>query len=234
MRHLDSLSLHKLALAALIITSTLVIIVATAWGIRYFATLHSAQAKGHASNPSAYTIGGFPLSGKLAPDFTLTDQFNQTVTLSSLRGHEVVLAFIDARCKSLCPLTAQIMYNAKSQLAPSAASQIQLVAVNANPDATSLTEIQSWSITHGMLRQWLFLTGAAQQLQAVYHLYNVYDAIDANGDSIHDPITFIIDATGHERLYFETLDSNSQADLKDEVTGLKIGMQQWLPPPGTK
>jgi cytochrome oxidase Cu insertion factor (SCO1/SenC/PrrC family) len=232
MRHSDGFPLHKLALAALIVTSTLVIIIATAWGIRYFATQHSASPNGHSTNPSDYAIGGFPLSGQLAPDFTLTDQFNQSVALSSLRGHEVVLAFIDARCKSLCPLTAQIMYNAKSQLTSSAASQIQLVAVNANPDATSLTEVQSWSITHGMLHQWLFLTGTSQQLEAIYHLYNVYDAIDSNGNSIHDPITFIIDATGHERLYFETLDSNSQADLKDEETGLKVGMQQWLPSPG--
>src|SRR5579883_78408 len=227
MRHMDGL--HKMALAALIATSTLVVIAATAWGVRFFATMHSSQTAKPSTNPSDYALGGFPLPGKLAPDFTLIDQFNQPVTLSSLRGHEVVLAFIDARCKTLCPLTAQIMYNAKVRLGATANGKIDLVAVNANPDATSVTEVQSWSISHGMLHQWEFLTGPASQLESIYHSYNVYDQVDASGNAQHEPITFIIDAQGHERLSFETLDSNNPADLKSQEIGLEAGMRQWLP-----
>jgi cytochrome oxidase Cu insertion factor (SCO1/SenC/PrrC family) len=226
MRHPDGF--HKLALAALIATSTLVIIVATAWVVRVVATRNTAQAA-QSTNPADYALGGFPLSGQLAPDFTLTDQFGHTVTLSSLRGHEVVLAFIDARCKTLCPLTAQIMYNARAQLGATANGKIDLVAVNANPDATSVTEVQSWSISHGMLHQWEFLTGPASQLESIYHSYNVYDQVDASGNAQHEPITFIIDAQGHERLSFETLDSNNPADLKSQEIGLEAGMRQWLP-----
>ncbi len=177
MRHLDSM--QKLALAALIASSALVIITATVLGIRLFRMSHN-QAVTQSTNPANYPIGGFPMTGNLAPDFTLTDQFGHPVTLSSLRGHEVVLAFIDSRCKTLCPLTAQIMYNAKAQLGSSAASRVDLVAVNANPTATSVTEVQAWSINHGMLHQWLFLTGTAQQLQSVYHLYNVYVQVSSN------------------------------------------------------
>ena len=226
MRHLDSM--QKLALAALIASSALVIITATVLGIRLFRMSHN-QAATQSTNPANYPIGGFPMTGNLAPDFTLTDQFGHPVTLSSLRGHEVVLAFIDARCKTLCPLTAQIMYNAKAQLGSSAASRVDLVAVNANPTATSVTEVQSWSINHGMLHQWLFLTGTAQQLQSIYHLYNVYVQVSSNELVQHDPIMFIIDAQGHERLYFETLDSNNQSDLKSQEIGLEHGIRQWLP-----
>jgi cytochrome oxidase Cu insertion factor (SCO1/SenC/PrrC family) len=181
------------------------------------------------TNPANYPIAGFPMTGNLAPDFTLTDQFGHPVTLSSLRGHEVALAFIDARCKTLCPLTAQIMYDARVQLGSSAASRVDLVAVNANPTATSVPEVQSWSINHGMLHQWSFLTGTAQQLQSVYHVYNVYVQVSSNDLVEHDPIIFIIDTQGHERLYFETLDSNSQPDIKSQEIGLEAGMKQWLP-----
>lgn len=169
------------------------------------------------------------MAGNLAPDFTLSDQFGHTVTLSSLRGHEVVLAFIDSQCKTICPLTSTIMYNAKAQLATSTASQVQLIAVNANPTATSITAVQAWSIAHGMLHQWLFLTGTAAQLQSVYSMYNVYVQVSTNKLVEHDPIIFIIDSKGHERLYFETLDSNSQLDLKSQEIGLESGMRQWLP-----
>jgi len=225
MRHPDGM--HKLALAALIATSTLVIIAGTAWGIRLF-TMSRNQTTTPSTNPANYAIGGFPMTGNPAPDFTLTDQFDHSVTLSSLRGHEVVLAFIDARCKTLCPLTAQIMYDAKARLGASAAGRVELVAVNANPTATSVTEVQSWSIQHGMLHQWLFVTGTAQQLDAVYHLYNVYVQVSSNELVEHDPIMFIIDPQGHERLYFETLGSNSQSDLKSQEIGLESGMRQWL------
>src|SRR2546423_14929239 len=171
MRHPDGM--QKLTLAAFIATTALVIITATAWGIRLFAMSHN-QTVTRSTNPANYAIGGFPMTGNLAPDFTLTDQLGHSVTLSSLRGHEVVLAFIDARCKTLCPLTANIMYDARVRLGSSAASRVDLVAVNANPTATSIPEVQSWSINHGMLHQWSFLTGTAQQLQSVYHVYNVY------------------------------------------------------------
>jgi cytochrome oxidase Cu insertion factor (SCO1/SenC/PrrC family) len=80
-----------------------------------------------------------------------------------------------------------------------------------------------------MFHQWKFLTGTTQQLEAVYHLFHVYIQVDSSGRDIHDPITFIIDAQGHERLSFETLPSGSQSDLGDAVSGLEAGMQQWLP-----
>ncbi len=225
MRYPDGM--QKLALAALIATSALVIIAATVWGIRLFAMSHN-QTPTQSTNPANYPIGGFPMTGNLAPDFTLIDQFGHPFTLSSLRGHEVVLAFIDARCKTLCPLTAQIMYNARAQLGASAASQVDLVAVNANPTATSVVEVEAWSINHGMLHQWSFVTGTAQQLQSVYHMYNVYVQVNSNELVVHDPIMFIVDAKGRERLYFETLDSNSQSDLKSQEIGLEAGMRQWL------
>src|SRR5436189_3569735 len=129
MRHPDGL--QKLTRAAFLATTALVIITATVWGIRLFA-LSRNQAVTQSTNPANYPIGGFPMTGNLAPDFTLTDQFGHPITLSSLRGHEVVLAFIDARCKTLCPLTAQIMYNAKVRLGSSAGSRVDLVAINAN------------------------------------------------------------------------------------------------------
>jgi len=229
MQHLDGM--QKLTRTAFIATIALVIITATVWGIRLFAMSRN-QTVTLSTNPANYPIGGFPMTGNLAPDFKLTDQFGHSVTLSSLRGHEVVLAFIDSRCKTLCPLTANIMYDAKVRLGASAASQVALVAVNANPTATSVVAVQAWSIAHGLLHQWLFLTGTAQQLWSVYHSYHVAVQVNSGGLVAHDPITFLIDAQGRERLYFETLDSNDKTDLNDQVIGLEAGMRQWLPRTG--
>ncbi len=225
MRHPDGI--RKLALAALIATSLLVVIAGSIWVSRLIALRTAPAATPVQVGNSA--ILGFPINGDMAPDFNLVDQFGHPASLSSLRGREVVLAFIDSRCTSLCPLTANIMYNAKTQLGTSASDRVTLVAINANPTATSVATVQSWSITHGMLHQWLFLTGTPQQLEDVYHRYGVYVKVDASGNDIHDPSMYIIDAQGHERLLFETLDSNSKPDLNSEESGLVIGMRQWLP-----
>lgn len=225
MRHTSGI--QKLALAGLIATSALVVVAAMVLGIRLL-TMHRNQAS---VPPTTDAVGGFPMNGNLAPDFNLVDQFGHSVTLSSMRGREVVLAFIDSRCKTLCPLTAEIMYNAKKQLGSSTASQVVLVAINANPVANSVAAVQSWSINHGMLHQWLFLTGTAQQLQSVYHQYGLYDQVTSDGQVTHDPAMYIIDASGRERLFFETFDSNTASDLSSEEIGLEAGMRQWLPQP---
>ncbi len=224
MRHPDSV--RKLALAALIATALLVVIAGSIWVSRLVA-LHTTPVAAPVQVANN-AILGFPINGDMAPDFNLVDQFGHPVSLSSLRGQEVVLAFIDSRCTSLCPLTANIMYSAKAQLGTSA-SHVTLVAINANPTATSIATVQAWSIDHGMLHQWLFLTGSPQQLQDVYHRYGVYVQVDASGNDVHDASMYIIDAQGHERLLFETLDSNSKPDLNSEESGLVIGMRQWLP-----
>lgn len=224
MRHPDSV--RKLALAALIATALLVVIAGSIWVSRLVA-LHTTPVAAPVQVANN-AILGFPINGDMAPDFNLVDQFGHPVSLSSLRGQEVVLAFIDSRCTSLCPLTANIMYSAKAQLGTSA-SHVTLVAINANPTATSIATVQAWSINHGMLHQWLFLTGSPQQLQDVYHRYGVYVQVDASGNDVHDASMYIIDAQGHERLLFETLDSNSKPDLNSEESGLVIGMRQWLP-----
>ena len=90
MRHLDGM--QKLALAALIVSTALVIIAGTALGIRLLVLRNQTTVQ-----PVDMAVAGFPMPGDPAPAFTLVDQFGHPVTLSSLRGREVVLAFIDSR-----------------------------------------------------------------------------------------------------------------------------------------
>lgn len=225
MRHPDRF--QKLARTTFLLTLALLVVAGAAWGIRLFTSAHGqSPATAQSADNGA---PGYSLAGELAPDFTLTDQFGHRVTLSALRGHEVVLAFIDSRCTQICPLTAQILYNAKARLSASQASQVELVAVNANPAATSRATVLAWSIAHGMLHQWSFLTGTAQQLKSIYRLYHLYDQVASNGSVSHDPLVYIIDARGHERLLFETLDSKKKADLLSQEIGMEAGMRRWLP-----
>jgi cytochrome oxidase Cu insertion factor (SCO1/SenC/PrrC family) len=161
----------------------------------------AATEAGLASNPNLDP--GTSLS-QVAPDFTLTDQFGQPVSLSSYRGKVVILAFNDSECSSVCPLTTAALVDAKTMLG-AAASQVQLLGVNANPKDTSIEDVLSYSQLHGMLYQWRYLTGSLPQLQAVWKDYSVGVTVNQNQID-HEPAVFVINQQGRlAKLYLTQL-----------------------------
>jgi len=136
---------------------------------------------------------GTPLN-RPAPPFTLTDQFGQPVSLQSFRGKVVLLAFNDSECTTICPLTTAAMLAAQAELG-AAGSRVQLLGVDANPKATSLEDVLSYSQLHGMLHAWHFLTGSLAQLKRVWKAYGIEAAIQG-GQIAHTPALFVIDPQG--------------------------------------
>ena len=133
----------------------------------------SGSQAGSSSSPGPNTAAmdnpnldlGSSLGNKPAPDFRLRNQFGQPMSLSQFRGKVVMLAFEDSECTTVCPLTTQSMLQAKQLLGP-AGSQVQLLGVDANPDAISTADVLSYSRTHGLVNQWNFLTGSLAELKA--------------------------------------------------------------------
>src|SRR5207248_6170392 len=106
---------------------------------------------GSGSKPSSlagnrYLDPGTPLSGP-APAFTLTDQFGRPVSLRAYRGRVVILDFNDSRCTTICPLTTQAMVRAKQLLGPAAAN-VALLGIDANPKATAVSDVRTYSESH--------------------------------------------------------------------------------------
>src|SRR5579859_8162041 len=145
---------------------------------------------------------GSSLGGQPAPDFRLHNQFGQPMSLSQFRGKVIMLAFEDSECTTVCPLTTQSMLEAKQLLGP-AGSQVQLLGVDANPDAITTGDVLSYSRTHGLVNQWDFLTGSLAQLKATWAKYHIAVQIE-QGQIDHTPALFIIDQQGRERKLYLT------------------------------
>jgi cytochrome oxidase Cu insertion factor (SCO1/SenC/PrrC family) len=169
---------------------------------------------------------GTSLGGQPAPDFRLRNQFGQPMSLSQFRGKVVMLAFEDSECTTVCPLTTQSMLEAKQLLGP-AGSQVQLLGVDANPDAISIDHVLSYSRTHGLVNQWNFLTGSLAELKATWAKYHI--AVQIERDEIdHTPALFLIDQQGRERkLYLTQMAYSSVGQsarvLAEEISGLLPG-----------
>jgi cytochrome oxidase Cu insertion factor (SCO1/SenC/PrrC family) len=136
-----------------------------------------------------------------APAFRLTDQRGRTVTLASLRGKAVLLTFLDPVCTNACPLIGQEFKSARTLLGAQA-SQVELVAIVANPTYYSTQVTQAFDQQEGLstVPDWLYLTGTLAQLQQVWNRYGVdVQDLPAGAMTAHDDLAFIIDPSGHIR-----------------------------------
>lgn len=159
-----------------------------------------AQAQAAAANPDLDP--GSSLGGRAAPDFRLVNQFGQPMSLTQFRGQVVILAFIDSQCTNVCPLTTVSMVAAR-QLLGAAASHVQLLGIDANPQATSVAAVMAYSRAHAMVNQWDFLTGSAAQLNATWKAYNIAVQIQ-QGMIDHTPALMVIDQRGREQKIYLT------------------------------
>ena len=182
----------------------------------------SGTAQADTETPSTANANldpGAPLNA-VAPGFTLTDQFGKRVSLSSLRGKVVVLAFNDPKCTTICPLTTTALLQAKRLLGP-AGSQVELLGIGANPEATQVKWVRDYSRVHGMLHKWRFLTGSLPELKRVWRAYGI-DAAVESGMVDHTPATFVIAPNGREHRLFLTVMAYSSVNQLGYELGQSI------------
>jgi cytochrome oxidase Cu insertion factor (SCO1/SenC/PrrC family) len=184
-------------------------------------TMPSSMSQANAAameNPNLDT--GTSLGGKPAPGVTLVNQFGQPMSLSQFRGRVVMLSFEDSECTTVCPLTTQSMVLAK-ELLGKAGSSVQLLGVDANPDATKVADVMDYSRVHGMINQWDFLTGSLTQLKSVWKAYNIDVQIES-GQIDHTPALYIIDQQGRLQKVYLTQMAYSSITQSAQVLATEL------------
>ncbi len=177
-----------------------------------------APSNALALNPSLDP--GSALPGRPAPEFTLSDQFGRPVSLRSFRGKVTLLDFNDSECTTICPLTTTAMLDAKRMLGP-AARQVQLLGVDANPKATAIDDVLSYTQVHGLTGKWQFLTGSLAQLRRVWHAYGIQASIQ-RGLISHTPALYVIDRQGRLRRLYMTQQSYSAVGQFGQILAREI------------
>jgi protein SCO1/2 len=170
------------------------------------------------------TLQGTDLGGVSAPDFRLTDQFGNPVSLSQFRGRPVVLTFLYTHCPDTCPLIADKIHLALEKLG-SDSSKVGVLAVSTDPQGDDVAAAYHFSEVHHLLNQWHFLVGSSAQLTPIWSDYHVYAATAtptaaSPGTVNHTAAIYLIDKQGHERIYLsEDFDPNVMAnDLRALLT----------------
>jgi cytochrome oxidase Cu insertion factor (SCO1/SenC/PrrC family) len=163
---------------------------------------------------------GSSAGDKPAPNLTLVNQFGQQMSLSQFRGKVVMLSFEDSECTTVCPLTTQSMVLAK-ELLGKAGSSVQLLGVDANPDAIKVANVMDYSRVHGMVNQWDFLTGSLPQLRSAWKAYDVDVQIES-GQIDHTPALYVIDQQGREQKVYLTQMAYSSITQSAQVLASEV------------
>jgi cytochrome oxidase Cu insertion factor (SCO1/SenC/PrrC family) len=163
---------------------------------------------------------GSALGDKPAPDVKLVNQFGQQMSLSQFRGRVVILSFEDSECTTVCPLTTQSMVLAK-ELLGKAGSSVQLLGVDANPDAIKVADVMDYSRVHGMINQWDFLTGSLAQLKSVWKSYSIAVQVES-GQIDHTPALYVIDSQGRLQKVYLTQMAYSSVTQSAQVLATEV------------
>jgi cytochrome oxidase Cu insertion factor (SCO1/SenC/PrrC family) len=137
-----------------------------------------------------------PPKAQAAPDFALTDQNGQTITVSSMKGKVVGITFLDSHCTQLCPIEGDQL--AQTQRALSGKTPMTLLVVSVAPATDTPDSERAFASTHHWTGDWHWLSGSQDQLAAVWKAYSI--AVQNSPDNIlHSSVLFLIDRNGYER-----------------------------------
>ena len=169
-----------------------------------FALLAGSSGKSNAggssqSTPSPTGFDGAALPpGVTAPAFALTDQNGHRLSLGSLRGRPVLLAFPYTRCRNSCVLVAQQIRGALDELP----SPPAVVLISADPAGDTPARIGSFLTRVSLAGRASYLTGTAPELRKVWREYRVTPSSAGPAAYGKYATVLLIDANGKERVLY--------------------------------
>ncbi|MEO3432349.1 SCO family protein [Inquilinus sp. CAU 1745] len=153
----------------------------------------------------------FEIKNVPAPDFTLQDADDNSVSLSDLRGKIVVLHFVYASCPDVCPLHADVIARIQEMVNQTPMrDQVQVVTVTTDPERDTAEVLRGYGEAHGLdPANWVFLTSGPDRPEATRELVEAFGhgfTVTEDGLQMHGVVTHVIDQQGTLRGNFHGLE----------------------------
>ena len=107
-----------------------------------------------------------------APGFSLHDQNGKLVTLSSQRGHWVLLTFLYTYCPDVCPVIAGNL-NAALRTAPGRRAGLRVLSISVDPKRDTPAAAARVREDHNLAPAFSWLLGSQAELARVWDAYNI-------------------------------------------------------------
>jgi len=170
-----------------------------------------------------------PVIGQIS-DFNLTNQNNEPVSLSKLRGQVWVADVIFTRCPGPCPKMTHHL--AELQAVLPAGKPVRLVTLTSDPEYDTAPVLKTYAARFGAdSNRWFFLTGPKPQIRELAVNDFKFVVVDKKPEDRQVPDDLFIHSTwfvlvdqqarvrgwtddeGHLRAYFDSEDAAAQAQI---------------------
>lgn len=150
---------------------------------------------------------------RVASDFTLEDAWGRRHSLTEYRGKVVVLNFIYARCKEVCPLQSHFLAKVQERIdATPLRDQVRFVTVATDTEnAASTAEVmRDYGKIHGLdPANWVLLfrgaSGAPDARIKAAKTYGLEFVVVSGEEQMHGVVTHVIDPQGVMKARFHGL-----------------------------
>ena len=177
---------------------------------------HGAAASVTVTGGSGHFAGGELDPPRPTPDFTLTDQAGQKVSMADQRGKLVLLTFLYTNCPDVCPLITQNL-NQALQMLGTQRDDVRVLAVSVDPEGDTPKSVDEYAKAHHLLPEFHYLIGSRDELTKVWKAYDVA-AVASDPELVdHTAYTMLVDQSGEGRVIYD-----SQVKAKDVVHDVRF------------
>jgi protein SCO1 len=133
------------------------------------------------------------------PSLKLTDQHNQPVVLSSLKGKPVLVDFIYTSCPGPCLTETQKMAKVADSLSKELGSKVVLLSITVDPEHDGPPQLLEYTKKQDVERPgWYFLTGSPKTIDEVLSNFKLIRQREPDGSVDHIIGVFLLGPDGRE------------------------------------
>jgi protein SCO1/2 len=156
------------------------------------------QASAHEAKGNAR----LPVVGP-APEFALTTQSGERLSLTDLRGKVLAVTFIYATCKDTCPILTAKMATLQQRLGADFGAGVRFVSVTVEPEVDTPAVLKGYAERFGAdPAGWSFLTGSGAEVNDVVRQYGAFAKRVKPGEVDHLFLTSLVDRRGMLRVQY--------------------------------
>ena len=150
------------------------------------------------------------------PDFQLTNQYNDSVNLTTFKGNVLIVTFIFTHCTDTCLPITYLLKNLSIMLGSEFESNVSFLSISTDPERDTPEMLSIYTSQNNV--SWSHLTGSRDSLKSVWDDFGVWVVPQNSGSRhndthpdedynvIHNPVVFILDKDLRKRSLFTGVD----------------------------
>jgi protein SCO1 len=152
--------------------------------------------------------GAIRPDGLEAPDFTLTNQDGETISMRDFRGEPVIVTFLYTHCEDTCPLQAQTIRGALDELG----EDVPAIAIAVDPPRDTAESARAFLSEQRALGRIDFVLGTRAELKPLWDGYYIQPQSITQE---HNARFTLVDERGFQRVGYPGFEATAERIAHD-------------------